>query len=146
MNNRKYRTDPQILMQQSREVMRSSEEAKFCFRVFAVMMVLQGCSAAQVGKLTGVSRATVTSWVKSADENGLASLRPGRHPGRPSRLSDEQKAEIFSAIREDPARYGRRTWDGPELAAYIEEIYGIHIGVRQCQRMLRERGAEANEE
>jgi transposase len=31
-------------------------------------------------------------------------------------------------------------WDGKTLSIWIEQSYGITIGVRQCQRMFRQRG------
>ncbi len=36
MNKRKYHTDPEILLEQGKAIMSSTDESKFHFRVFAV--------------------------------------------------------------------------------------------------------------
>ncbi len=75
MNNRRYKTDPNKLLEEGKAIMSSSEESRFLFRVFAVNMVLSGCTASQIGELAGLSKAAVTGWVKTADEQGFDALR-----------------------------------------------------------------------
>lgn len=75
MNNRKYNTNPKLLLEQGKAIMASSDESRFHFRVFAVNMVLSGCSASLIGALAGVTKAAVTGWVKTADEQGFDALR-----------------------------------------------------------------------
>ena len=53
MNNRKYKTNPEELLKQGKEIMSSSDEAKYHFRVFAVNRVLSGTPASQVGGYAG---------------------------------------------------------------------------------------------
>lgn len=74
MNNRKYKTDPEVLPEQGKEIMLSSDEDKYHFRVFAVNMVLSGTPANQVGAYAGYTKAAVTGWVKTADEAGFEAL------------------------------------------------------------------------
>ena len=88
MNKRKYNTDPEMLLQQGKAIMSSSNESRYHFRVFAVNMVLSGCSASQIGAMAGVSKVAVTGWVKIADE--LQSLR---------RNNSKRLMVFFSQIR-----------------------------------------------
>ncbi len=140
MNTRKYNTDPSLLLEQGKAIMSSSDESKYLFRVFAVNMVLSGTPASQVGASAGYTKAAVTSWVKTVDEQGFEALRPRRRPGRPSKLTAEQLHEIDTVIQNDPKKYGLKVWDGPSLASYIKSQYGIDIGVRQCQRLFHSLG------
>ena len=71
MNNRKYKTNPEILLNQGKAIMSSNDESRFHFRVFAVNLVLSGFSASEIGKMAGVSKVAVTSWVKAVDEYGF---------------------------------------------------------------------------
>ena len=75
-------------------MMSSNNESRFHFRVFAVNLVLSGFSAAEIGKMAGVSKVAVTSWVKAVDEYGFDALRPKGRSGRPSKLTEEQLKEI----------------------------------------------------
>ncbi len=117
-----------------------SDESRFHFRVFAVNMVLSGCSAADIGNMAGVSRMAVSGWVKLADEQGFDALRSQKHKGRPSKLSPEQLAEIDNTLQSYPKSFGYKNWDGPSLSAYISNKYGISMSVRQCQRLFHSLG------
>lgn len=136
MNNRKYNTDPALLLEQGKAIMTSSDESRFHFRVFAVNMVLSGCPASQIGAMAGVSKVAVTSWVKTADEKGFDALKSKEHKGRPAKLTDAQCKEIDSVLQSDPKDYGYKNWDGPSLAAYIRSKYNVTMSVRQCQRLF----------
>lgn len=140
MNTRKYTTNPEILLEQGKAIMSSTDEARFHFKVFAVNMVLSGCSVSQISSLAGVSKVAVTGWVKTADEQGFDALRPRQRSGRPPKLSAEQCAAIDSAIQSDPKELGFKVWDGPSLSSYISSTFGIQLSVRQCQRLFHDLG------
>ena len=140
MNHRKYKTDPIVLLNQGKAILSSSDESRFHFRVFAVNLVLSGFSASEIGKMAGVSKVAVTSWVKTVDEKGFDALRSKGRSGRPSKLTEEQLKEIDSVLQSDPNTYGYKLWDGPSLSAYINEHFIISISVRQCQRLFHELG------
>jgi transposase len=140
MNNRRYRTDPAVLLAQGQAIMSSSEESRFLFRVFAVNMVLSGTPASKVGASAGFTKAAVTGWVKTADEQGFEALMPKGKSGRPSKLTDVQKEKIDEILQTDPEVSGYKVWDGPTLSTYIKETFGVDLGVRQCQRLFKELG------
>ena len=140
MNVRKYNTDPEILLEQGKAIMSSSDDSKYHFRVFAVNMVLSGCSASQIGEMAGISKAAITGWVKTVDEQGFEALRTKQRPGRPGRLSDEQLSEIDTTLQSDPNEQGFKVWDGSSLSAYIGKTYGINLSIRQCQRLFHTLG------
>ena len=106
MNNRKYHTNPDELLAQGQAIMSSSDEARYLFRVFAVNMVLAGTPASQVGASAGFTKAAVTGWVKTVDEQGFEALRPQKRAGRPSKLTAEQLADIDSVLQDDPNDHG----------------------------------------
>ena len=140
MNNRKYHTDPAELLEQGKAIMSSSDESKYHFKVFAVNMVLAGTSALDVGKSAGVSKVTVTNWVKTVDEQGFEALRVKKQSGRPAKLSPEQLQEIDAALAADASKFGYKVWDGPTLSNYILDKYDITLSVRQCQRLFHDLG------
>lgn len=140
MNSRKFNTDPKELLKEGKEIMTASDESRFYFRVFAVNMVLSGCTAAAIGNMAGVTKQAVSGWVKVADEQGFEALRPQKHTGRPPKLSPEQLLEIDKALQAKPSDYGFKVWDGPSLSYYITKTFGIQFGVRQCQRLFHKLG------
>lgn len=116
--------------------MSSTDKARFHFKVFAVNMALSGCPVSQISTMAGVSKVTVTGWVKTADERGFDALRSRQRSGRPPKLSTEQCAAIDSAIQSDPKNFGFKVWNVPGLSSYISNTFGVQISVRQCQRLF----------
>ena len=140
MRVRRYKTDPAVLFEQGREIMKSSDGSLFYLRVMSVNMVLSGRFSHEVGAAAGVSRATIDKWVRAVDEGGFEALRPKKHPGRQSRLTQAQCMELESVLQDSPDIHGYKVWDGLSLSHYILNRYNITLGVRQCQRLFHRLG------
>ena len=140
MNRRKYINDPSILLKEGKEIMLSHDGTRYYFRVFSVNFVLNGMSAAEVAEIAGVSRSTVSNWVKLVDEKGFEALKTVKQSGRPSGLTADQKSEIDIVLQREPSEFGYKVWDGPALSAYINKTYDIELSTRQCQRLFHELG------
>jgi len=69
---------------------RRSEESRYDHRLHGVLLVAQGVTCPQVARLLGDSRRTVEYRVHHFEARGLAGLREGERPARPSRLNDPQ--------------------------------------------------------
>jgi transposase len=84
----------------------------------------------------------VEYWVRRFEAKGLAGLIEGQRLGRPRRLSDAQLREVDGALRQTPRDLGLTgtLWDGKTLSAWIKQRFQIHLRVRQCQRLFRQRG------
>jgi len=138
-----------------------NEEAKFIHRLHGVLLFIEkeDESCDSIGALFGNSPRTVSNWVRRVNETGdIECLRSKKQPGRPARLSEEQRQELKSVIQEPPEKHGVSTniWDGKSLSYYIEKQYNIVMKTRTCQRLFRQLGftlkrarpvvARANEE
>lgn len=141
MNTRTFIHDPDELLKEGTSIINSSNDTKYIFRVALVNFMLARTSTAEeLSALSGIPRRTLTSWVQKVDEGGFESLKAVKQPGRTSRLTEKQLAEIKVAIENDPEESGYRVWDGTTLSEYILETYQIELGVRQCQRIFRSLG------
>jgi len=122
-----------------------NEESKFIHRLHGVLLFLEKDdeSCDSIGALFGNSPRTVSNWVKRVNETGdIESLRSKKQPGRPSRLSEEQRMELKAVIQEPPEKHGIpiNIWDGKSLSYYIEKRYHIVMKTRTCQRLFRQLG------
>lgn len=140
MNIRTFKSDKQALIEEGKKIVSSNDDAKYLRKVTIVNLMLNGASAASLSPSCGETSRTLSSWMKSVDENGFESLRAKKQPGRPFRLTSVQKEEIKDAILSDPSEYGYNVWDGPSLSDYISHKYNVTLGVRQCQRLFHELG------
>ncbi len=121
---------------------RRSEESRYDHRLHGVLLIAQGMSCPEVSRLLGDSPRTVEYWVRRFEERGLSGLVEGERSGRPRRLNDKQLEEINSVLRQPPESLGipRGFWDGKGLVAFIKKRYGVTLGVRQCQYMIKSFG------
>jgi transposase len=122
-----------------------NEEAKFIHRLHGILLFAEkeeeSCDS--IGALFGNSPRTVSNWIKRINETGdIESLRSKKQPGRPPRLSEEQRQELKVILQESPDKHGitSNIWDGKSLSAFIEIRYGIIMRTRTCQRLFRQLG------
>lgn len=121
---------------------RRSEESRYDHRLHGVLLVAQGMTCPEVGRLLGDAPRSVEYWVRRFEAQGLTGLSEGQRSGRPRRLSETQLQEVDRALRQTPRHLGLRgtLWDGKTLSAWIEQHFQVHLAVRQCQRLFRQRG------
>jgi len=129
----------QTAVQTLQQEIQRSEESRYDHRLHAVLLVAHGITCPEAATLLGDAPRSVEYWVHRSQGKGLGGLREGEHPGRPRRLGGKQIEAINRALRGKPSDVGMRVnlWDGKTLSAWIEKEYGIHLGVRQCQRLFR---------
>ena len=141
MPARKYKTDPAQLLAEGQQIVHTVTDAKYRHKVEMVNLVISGLTPSYLSTYCGDSKRTITLWVKIADEQGFAALKPKKPTGKPPRLTKEQMAEIRTVLEEDdPKKYGYTVWDGPSLSVYIKETYAVKLCVRQCQRLFHSLG------
>jgi transposase len=122
-----------------------NEEAKFIHRLHGILLFLEkeDESCDSIGALFGNSPRTVSNWIRRINETGdIESLRSKKQPGRPPRLSEEQRGELKVVLQEPPEKHGIaiNIWDGKSLSAYIAKRYNIVMKTRTCQRLFRQLG------
>jgi transposase len=134
-------SDPTVVLSLQDEI-RRSPDARYDHRLHGVLLIAQGMSCPAVATLLGDAPRTVQYWVHRFETDGLQGLADHERPGRPTRLSTRQHAHIARVLRQEPAAVGLTgaIWDGKTVATYLEDRFGIALGVRQCQRLFRTLG------
>lgn len=121
---------------------RRSDESRYDHRLHGLLLVAQGMTAPEVGRMLGDSPRMVQYWVHRFDQEGLSGLAEGDRPGRPRRLTELQMKAVEAALRKTPEDMGLtgHLWDGKTLSAFLERKFEVDLGVRQCQRLFRQLG------
>lgn len=121
---------------------RRTDEARYDHRLHAILLVAQGMSSRQAAQYLGDSPRAVAYWVQRFEIEGLAGLADADRPGRPRKLNQDHIDKVNVALRNSPLDYGlsANLWDGKTLSAFIQQEFGIQLGVRQCQRIFRQLG------
>lgn len=130
------------MVQALQEEIRRSKESRYDHRLHAVLLIAQGLTCPEVGRLLGDAPRSVEYWVRHFKNLGLAGLVEGARRGRPRHLNETQLREMQAVLRRTPSEAGLSgtLWDGKTLGIWLARYCGVRLGVRQCQRMLRQFG------
>jgi transposase len=111
-------------------------------RLAAAQDLLNGISQSHVARKFGVSRTTASRWHRALAAKGVESLRKRRAPGRPSRLSNEQTAQISDLFMQGAAAFGfpNDRWTTARLAAVIEDKFGVRYDPDHVGRLMHKLG------
>jgi putative transposase len=111
-------------------------------RLEAAEDLLKGTTQAKVARKFGVSRTTASRWYRTLEGQGMERLRKRKAPGRPSRLSASQMAEVRELFNVGPRSLGFETdrWTTARLAHAIEMRFGIRYDPDHVGRLMHRLG------
>lgn len=117
-------------------------DARAARRMLAIALVLEGADRETAAEICGMARQTLRDWVHRYNAEGLAGLANRPSPGRPPRLSGEQKAELAEWVEAgpDPERDGVVRWRRVDLKRRIEVEFGVVMHERTVGKQLRALG------
>ena len=78
---------------------RDADQAR---RLLALAAVYDGMSREDAARIGGMDRQTLRDWVHRFNRHGVDGLIDGKSPGRPSKLSAEQKEELRQLVEAGP--------------------------------------------
>ncbi|RMD66973.1 IS630 family transposase [Candidatus Parcubacteria bacterium] len=124
---------------------KGSAEALEMRRRIAAKLLQEGKGIREVARLVGASPSSVVRWKRALEEGGLEALKAKPHPGRPPRLTAEQKRELADILRKGPLAAGFPTdlWTLKRVALVIERRFGVKYHPGHVWRILRGMGWSA---
>jgi len=138
----KFKQDTrEVLSHTLKQVVRRSAEAHFLHRLHCVQLVAQGHSAHVVARWFNDDPSSVARWVRQFKREGIQGLMDQQKTGRPARLNPAQRYSLSKELLQPPEALGYHNssnWNGKLLASHLERHYGMHLSVRQCQRLMRQ--------
>ncbi len=105
---------------------------RLILRVTALLEVAEGVSVAEAAERGGVAESTVYAWLHAFMERRFESLRDGRSPGRPCKLTPSQRERLKEVVTAGPLAAGYPTgcWSGALIADLIRrecgQVYNAH--------------------
>ena len=80
------------------KAMTTTDNRRLYERCLAVKLVLAGHTRKEAGHTIGRDEHTVSHYVQTYCHNGIQGLVSKKQSGRPSRLTDEQEAELVQIV------------------------------------------------
>ena len=111
-------------------------------RLQAVALLEEGMRPAQVARVVGTSRASVTRWRQAYEARGEKALASKPHPGNKSRLTPAQRKRLVRLLLQGPRKHGYTTelWTLGRVAAVIAAHFGVHYHPSTVWHILRALG------
>lgn len=111
-------------------------------KIAALLLVLEGQRSGWITQVLGLTRMSLSRWIRGVNEQGVDFLRPRPRPGRPGQLSEELVEKLEDHLERSPRDFGwsRVGWDGPTLVVHLKKYFGISLKVRQAQYWMHRLG------
>jgi len=103
-------------------------------------MSSEGCSVAEIARVTRRNRLTVRRWLHRFIESGCQGLAEGTHSGRPPTISAKMERALRRCVLKSPRDFGidQPFWTTASLAKYLERRWGVRV-TDECVRQHLER-------
>jgi transposase len=104
-------------------------------RLEMVRLSAAGWSIPKIATHLQFHERTVRTWIKTYLDKGFDGLVDQPHPGQPSAVT----ADILAQVRQW-IQAGERTWNAAQIAAQVEQVFGLNRSAKQWGRLLRREG------
>lgn len=108
----------------------------------AMKLLDEGVSVGEVARMVGVERRSVERWRKARREGGMRVLRARPVPGRPPKLTAEDRRELEAMLLEGAQAHGFATdlWTCPRIANVIRLRFRVSYHVDHIPKLLHQLG------
>jgi len=115
---------------------------RVALRIQGIMLSIDKHSATHISELLHVHRVTVHAWINAWNAHGREGLLEGHRSGRPPRLSDPQKEQLYDIIESGPVAHGLSSgvWTSPIIGRVILEEFGVAYHAGHVRKLLGELG------
>jgi transposase len=104
-------------------------------RRWALALLDEGHSLNEVGRLVGCAASSVMRWRDARKAGGDKALKVKASPGRPTKLTPEQRRDLIRLLSQGAMAHGYRTelWTTGRIAEFIKKQFGVayhrdHVG------------------
>jgi transposase len=108
-------------------------------RLQAVKLHERGWPQKKIAEAFGVTEGAVSQWLTKAKTQGVEALHHQSPPGRPSKLSANQQAQLPALLAKGPQAFGFRgeIWTTERVAIMIQQTFRVSYHPAHCSRLLR---------
>ena len=111
-------------------------------RLRAIELLRQGLQPHEVAVRVGVDRRSVRRWKRAYRKSGSSALKAKPVPGRPTKLSAQQRRALVKMVLQGPLAFGFSTelWTCRRIAQLIRSRFGVEYHPDHLGRLLHRCG------
>ena len=104
----------------------------------AIDLLKAGASITAVARRLDCSHSSVILWRDAVKQRGLTALKAKPAPGRPPKLTAQQRAKLPRLLLRGPAAWGFATelWTTRRIATVIQRAFGVRLHRAHVSRVL----------
>ena len=108
-------------------------------RARIIQLSYEGKAIKQISQLLNFHRPKIEKIVKQFNSKGLAIFKRGKSPGKPRRITKEQRALILQWLNTNPEKLGLHfnNWSHNRISDYAN-IQGIQVSPSQVGRIIKQ--------
>lgn len=132
-----------ISVEELEEALDEAEGKKETKRLLAAIIYKRGPSGPMIAEWLDTREQTIYSWFDRIESEPISEAVKDRpKPGRPSKLSDQQREEFQTAVNQPPseAGYDEPAWSTKLAKKFLAEEFGLDYSMRHVQRLLKDAG------
>jgi len=119
-----------------KKIKKLEKDTKILQRIYFIKLRYAGKSVEESATFVGITKNNGYIWQERWNESGYDGLVPRYAGGKPSKLSDEQKARLKEMIDK------RDDWTTDEVRRLIQSEFGAEYTLKQVRVILRKMGAK----
>ena len=125
-----------------RRLARASRDAAQTRRLLALAAIHDGASRTEAARIGGVGLQIVRDWVRRLNAEGPMGLVDRKVPGKPPRLTPEQRAALMQAVEAgpEPELHGVVRWRLVDLVQWLRDEFDVSVSRQTLGRELRRMG------
>jgi transposase len=122
-----------------RGLARSSKDANQARRLLALAVIYDGGRRTEAARTGGVGLQIIRDWVLRFNASGPDGLIDGKAPGKPPKLSADQRAALAVIVERGPipAIHGVVRWRLIDLMQWVWEEFGISLSEPTMSREMK---------
>ena len=126
----------QLGREELREALDEAATAKAAKRLMVALAYKDGVDVETLSDRYGIPQSTIYYWLDRFESQSIEdAIEDETRPGRPPKLSDEQRAEVESWLATPPESDDEPTeWTGARLQQRIDEEFGVEYSVAHVSR------------
>jgi transposase len=112
-------------------------------RVLAAIGRKQGDEVDRLAERHGVVEKTIRNWLDRFDEEPIEQAPYDQsRSGRPSKLADDQREELFDHLQEPPTErgYDQQAWSTKLLLHHVREEYDVEYSKGHARKLMGKAG------
>lgn len=124
-----------------RAALADAEDAKTAKRLMIALAYQDGTPVGTLSERYGIPKSTLYYWLDRFEERPIEeAIEDEDRPGRPSKLDDEERERLETAVSVPPSEHGLADgeWTPEALQAFIEREFGVDYSLGHVRRLLRQ--------